>query len=43
MSRQSRYESYTSVQSNKWIAAIYIRLSVEDGDKVESNSVKNQR
>ena len=43
MSRPSRFESYENIQNNKWIAALYIRLSVEDGDKIESNSVKNQR
>ena len=43
MSRQSKYADSISIKENKWIAAIYIRLSVEDGDKVESNSVRNQR
>lgn len=28
---------------NKWNVGIYIRLSQEDGDKEESNSVTNQR
>lgn len=27
---------------NKWNVGIYIRLSQEDGDKEESNSIKNQ-
>lgn len=39
------YSNYSTVkQAMKWIIAIYIRLSVEDGDdKVESNSIVNQR
>ena len=28
---------------NKWNVALYIRLSVQDGDKAESNSVVNQK
>lgn len=28
---------------NKWNVGIYIRLSQEDGDKEESNSVTSQR
>lgn len=46
MSRRSRYdfiEDATDSSEQKWKVAVYIRLSVEDGDKVESNSVTNQR
>ena len=43
MSRTSKYNISTTDNENMWNVAIYIRLSVEDGDKVESNSVSNQR
>ncbi len=45
MPRKARQYSGTIEEcNNKWIVALYIRLSVEDGDdKVESNSVSNQR
>lgn len=44
MPRQSKYKD-NSNPTNKILykVAIYIRLSVEDGDKEESNSVTNQR
>ena len=40
MPRQSKYnrEEKDNVKSYQYKAAIYIRLSVEDGDKEESNS-----
>ncbi|MBR0350842.1 MAG: recombinase family protein [Clostridia bacterium] len=40
-----RTSKYSISQSNEliWNVAVYIRLSVEDGDKIESNSVSNQR
>ena len=46
MARKSRYTD--SVQKipeirSHCIAAIYLRLSVEDGDSLESNSIGNQR
>ncbi len=42
MSRRYRYTS--NEDDNKiWNVALYVRLSVEDGDKVESNSVINQK
>ena len=28
---------------SKWNAAIYLRLSSDDGDKLESNSITNQK
>ena len=28
---------------NKWKVAAYLRLSIDDGDKMESNSIKNQK
>ena len=45
MPRQSKYnkEEKDNVKSYQYKAAIYIRLSVEDGDKEESNSITNQR
>ena len=43
MSRTSKYNISTTDNEDIWKVAIYIRLSVEDGDKIESNSVSNQR
>lgn len=44
MPRQSKYlETRKTNTEYLYKAALYIRLSVEDGDKEESNSVKNQR
>ena len=43
MPRVSKYNDITVNNENIWKVAIYIRLSVEDGDKVESNSISNQR
>ena len=45
MPRQSKYNKgeKDNVKSYQYKAAIYIRLSVEDGDKEESNSITNQR
>ena len=46
MARKSRYTSPlrdTSDVRPHCIAAIYLRLSVEDGDSLESNSIGNQR
>lgn len=43
MPRVSKYNDITVDSENIWKVAVYIRLSVEDGDKVESNSISNQR
>lgn len=43
MPRVSKYNDITVNSENVWKIAVYIRLSVEDGDKVESNSISNQR
>lgn len=44
MPRQSKYlETRKTNTEYLYKAALYIRLSVEDGDKEESNSVSNQR
>ena len=45
MPRKSRYNIENKIEEdNKWLCAIYIRLSVEDGDdKEESNSISNQK
>lgn len=44
MARKSRYTAASEVQEVKtWKPALYIRLSREDGDKAESDSVANQR
>lgn len=40
--RKSKYCDKGTLQ-NKWNVALYIRLSVQDGDKAESNSVVNQK
>ena len=40
--RKSKFCDNDTLQS-KWNVALYIRLSVQDGDKAESNSVANQR
>ncbi len=40
--RKSKYNNENSTK-NKWNVALYIRLSVQDGDKVESNSIVNQK
>ena len=45
MARKSKY-GVTDAGGNaakKWMAGLYIRLSREDGDKDESDSVSNQR
>lgn len=46
MARKSRYGNAAPVVTNagpQYVAAIYLRLSVEDGDNLESNSIGNQR
>ena len=40
--RKSKYFSKETFE-NRWNVALYIRLSVQDGDKVESNSIVNQK
>ena len=40
--RKSKYCDNTT-SHNKWNVALYIRLSVQDGDKAESNSIVNQK
>lgn len=45
MPRVSKYQNKTNADNSKkmWNAALYVRLSREDGDKEESDSVGNQR
>lgn len=45
MARISKYQqnTFSSVLQNEWQAGLYIRLSREDGDKIESESVASQR
>lgn len=43
MPRRSDYKTKTESKRKVWNAAMYIRLSREDGDKEESNSIGNQR
>lgn len=45
MARKSRFTEQTTAAcaAKRWQAALYIRLSREDGDKEESDSVQNQR
>lgn len=40
--RKSKYFNEGTFES-KWNVALYIRLSVQDGDKAESNSIVNQK
>ena len=40
--RKSKYFSEETFE-NRWNVALYIRLSVQDGDKEESNSIVNQK
>ena len=45
MARTSKYQTYNTVfaPSFEWNAGLYIRLSREDGDKLESESVATQK
>lgn len=43
MARISKYNPTKEVREAIWRAAIYVRLSREDGDKVESDSISNQK
>ncbi len=46
MARKSKYDvsaAAVPVLTVEWIAALYLRLSVEDGDDIEYNSIGNQR
>ena len=45
MARTSKYQTYNTVfaPSYEWNAGLYIRLSREDGDKLESESVATQK
>lgn len=47
MARKSRYETIaengTALSGAAFIAGLYLRLSVEDGDDLENNSIGNQR
>lgn len=45
MARKSKFTTLTNTQTAEtiWRAALYVRLSREDGDKEESDSVGNQR
>ena len=46
MARKSKYGGIiadVSVMMKEWIVALYLRLSVEDGDDIEYNSIGNQR
>ena len=45
MARKSKYGIIAgmTVQTKEWVAALYLRLSVEDGDDIEYNSIGNQR
>lgn len=33
----------TGASSSQWRMAVYVRLSKEDGDKLESDSIQNQK
>ena len=43
MGRKSKFQPTPSNTQRQWHPALYIRLSREDGDKTESDSVSNQR
>lgn len=44
MARKSRYISPAStITDSRYVAGLYLRLSVEDGDDLEHNSIGNQR
>ena len=45
MARKSKYSiiAGVTVQTKEWVVALYLRLSVEDGDDIEYNSIGNQR
>lgn len=43
MARISKYEQIEHSLATKWNAGLYIRLSREDGDKLESESVSSQK
>lgn len=43
MARKSKYIESARVNAKTWNAALYIRLSREDGDKEESDSIGNQK
>ena len=43
MGRKSKFQTTPSNTQRQWHPALYIRLSREDGDKTESDSVSNQR
>ena len=41
--RKSKYAVNDDLAIRKWNAALYLRLSSEDGDKVESTSIESQK
>lgn len=44
MARKSKYKHQSSSGGTKqWRPALYLRLSREDGDREESDSIQNQR
>lgn len=43
MARKSKYITTDETRENIWKGAIYVRLSREDGDKEESDSIGNQK
>lgn len=43
MARTSKYDTTKEFETTIWKAAIYVRLSREDGDKEESDSISNQK
>lgn len=44
MARKSRYiSSVPTITDGRYVAGLYLRLSVEDGDDLEHNSIGNQR
>ena len=43
MARTSKYQAIEASQNALWNAGLYVRLSREDGDKVESESISSQK
>lgn len=43
MARTSKYDTTKEAGKAVWKAALYVRLSREDGDKEESDSISNQK
>ena len=43
MARTGKYQNENAAAAKLWRVGVYIRLSREDGDRAESESIQNQR